>query len=56
MEWSLTGPPEEARAYVDATSQPDFCHIMNQQKFDYTTYVRGLEEWRGKVSDYEPKV
>lgn len=25
MEWSLNGPPEEAKAYIDATSTPDYC-------------------------------
>lgn len=56
MEWSLTGPPNEAKPYVEALSTPDFYHIMNGQRLSYDVYVKGIEEWRVKVSNYEPMV
>jgi hypothetical protein len=56
MEWSLTGPPEGAKAYTEATALPTFCHYMNGEKFDYDAYIQGLAEWRGKCSEYKPKV
>ncbi|KAM7189136.1 hypothetical protein V8F33_010257 [Rhypophila sp. PSN 637] len=56
MKWSLTGPPNEAKDYVEATVMPTFYHVMNSQKLSYDTYIKGIEEWRGKTSDYEPQV
>lgn len=56
MEWSLTGPPEEAKLYVEGTTTPTFYHIMNGQRLKYDDYVNGLVEWRAKVSDYKPIV
>lgn len=56
MTWSLTGPPGESTAYAEATSMPTFYHIMNGQRLEYDAYVRGIDEWRGKISDYEPVV
>lgn len=56
MEWSLTGPPGESKAYADGTSLRTFYHIMNGQRSDYDAYVNGLDEWRGKISDYKPVV
>ncbi|KAJ7775158.1 hypothetical protein B0H16DRAFT_87577 [Mycena metata] len=56
MTWSLTGPPEESKLYADATVTPSFYQVMNGQKFDYGVYVKGIEEWRGKISDYKPVV
>ncbi|CAI6332779.1 unnamed protein product [Periconia digitata] len=57
VQWNgaSQGHRKRREHYVDATSQPDFCHIVNQQKLDYTSYLKGLEEWRGKVSEYKPK-
>lgn len=54
MKWSLTGPAEESNLYVEATATPTFYHIMNGKRLDYNTYLKGLEEWRAKISDYEP--
>lgn len=56
MKWSLTGPPQEAKAYVEALSTPTFYHIMNGQRLSYDVYLKGIEEWRGKISDYVPVV
>lgn len=56
MKWSLSGPPQEANAYVEALSNPGFYKIMNGQRLPYDVYLKGIEEWRGKISDYEPVV
>ena len=56
MEWSLTGPPDDAKNYAEATATPNFYHIMNSQRLDYGPYVDSLIEWRGKVSEYKPVV
>jgi hypothetical protein len=56
MEWSLTGPPEETKAYVEATVLPTFHHIMNGHKLEYDAYIQGIVDWRAKVSDYKPKL
>ncbi|OTA70055.1 hypothetical protein K449DRAFT_459870 [Hypoxylon sp. EC38] len=56
MEWSLKGNPDEAISYVESTSLPTFYHIMNGQRLDYDTYLKGIVDWRGKVSDYKPVV
>lgn len=56
MKWSLTGPPGESKAYADATSTPGFYHVMNGQRSDLDAYVKGIDEWRAKISDYEPVV
>lgn len=57
MEWSLTGPPSEAAAYVQATTTPTFYHVMNDVRTDdLELYTKGIAEWRGKVGAYEPVV
>lgn len=56
MQWSLTGPPEETAKYVEATATPGFYHLVNGTRISYDAYVKGIEEWRGKVSHYEPVV
>lgn len=56
MKWSLTGPPEETKAYVEATTLPTFYQVMNGQNIQLDVYVKGIEEWRSKISEYEPKV
>ncbi|KAJ0119997.1 hypothetical protein J7T55_000848 [Diaporthe amygdali] len=56
MEWSLTGPPNETKLYTEALSTPDFFQIMNGQRISYDAYVKGIEEWRAKVSAYKPEV
>ncbi|KAI0857237.1 hypothetical protein F4860DRAFT_490407 [Xylaria cubensis] len=56
MKWSLTGPPEESIRYAEATSTPTFYHVMNGQRSSLDTYVKGIEEWRSKISEYEPVV
>jgi hypothetical protein len=56
MKISLTGPPEEARAYAEATSVPTFYHIMNGKRIEYPEYVKLIEEWRSKSADYNPKM
>lgn len=56
MKWALTGPPHEAKAYVEALSTPSFYQIMNGQNLSYDVYLKGIEEWRGKISEYNPVV
>ncbi|KAI1386601.1 uncharacterized protein F4822DRAFT_431471 [Hypoxylon trugodes] len=56
MEWSLQGNPEEAKSYAEATSLPTFYHQMNGRRLAYDDYVKGIVEWRGKVSEYKPVV
>lgn len=56
MEWSLIGPPEEAKLYVEGTTLPTFHHIFNGQRLGYDAYVESLVEWRAKISDYKPVV
>jgi hypothetical protein len=56
MQWSLTGPANETSAYAEATVVPTFYHVMNGQRLEYDAYVKGIEEWREKVSEYKPKV
>jgi hypothetical protein len=54
MKVSLTGPPEEAKAYVEATSVPTFYHIMNGKRLEYPEEVKLIEEWRAKSSEWKP--
>jgi hypothetical protein len=56
MQWSLTGPPEETKAYVEATVLPSFYQTMNGHKLEYEIYTKGIEEWRAKGTDYKPRV
>ncbi|KIW00380.1 uncharacterized protein PV09_08090 [Verruconis gallopava] len=56
MQWSLSGKPEDAKLYAEATGTPDFCHIMNGQKLEGDSYVQGIAEWRAKSSEYHPVV
>lgn len=54
MELSLTGPPNEARQFVEALSTPAFYQILNGQLLSYDAYVKHIEEMRSKVGDYKP--
>lgn len=56
MKWSLTGAPEDTKLYVEATVMPNFYQVMNGQHLTGDTYTKGIEEWRAKISDYEPVV
>lgn len=56
MKWALTGPPEEAKQYAEGTATSSFYHVMNGQHSPYDAWVKGIAEWRAKISDYEPKV
>lgn len=56
MEWSLTGPPEDAKLYSEATTTSTFYQIMNDHRIAYDDYVKGIAEWRAKISDYKPTV
>lgn len=56
MEWSLTGPPEESNLYAEGTALPGFYHIMNGQRLSMGVFIKGIEEWRAKISDYKPHV
>lgn len=56
MEESLAGPPEDSKQYAESTAMPDFYHVMNGQLSKGDDYVKGLAEWRGKISEYKPIV
>ena len=56
MKWSLTGPPEEAVKYAEATVIPTFYQVNNGKRIPYDDYVKHIAELRGKVSNYEPKL
>ncbi|KAJ3567875.1 hypothetical protein NPX13_g6621 [Xylaria arbuscula] len=56
MEWSLTGPPEEARQYAEATSVPTFYQVVNGKRLSFNEYVKGIEDWRAKIIDFKPVV
>jgi hypothetical protein len=56
MKWALTGPPEDSKLYAEATTTPNFYQVMNGQHLAYDVYIKGIVEWRAKISDYEPKV
>lgn len=81
MEWSLNGPPEEAKVYAEAIFTPDFCryfcprrilfvvsltsrllisysidHVMNGQRATIEESIKGIAEWRAKISEYKPVV
>jgi hypothetical protein len=56
MKWSLTGPPEDSKLYAEATSLPTYYQIMNGQRLSYDDFIKGLVEWRGKISEYKPVV
>jgi hypothetical protein len=56
MDWSLNGPPGKANEFAEATTLPTFYQVMNGQKLEYDVYVKGVDEWRAKISEYKPKV
>ena len=56
MEWSLTGRPEDAKQYVESTTVPTFYQVMNGKRIAYDDYVKGIVDWRGKVTDNKPVV
>ncbi|KAL1597900.1 hypothetical protein SLS60_008388 [Paraconiothyrium brasiliense] len=56
MKWALTGPPEEAKSYAEGTTTSNFYQIMNGRHVAYDVYIKGIAEWRAKISHYEPKV
>jgi hypothetical protein len=56
MEISLTGPPEDAKSYADATATNTFYHVFNGRKLDLKHFTDGIAEWRAKISDYKPVV
>ncbi len=56
MEESLNGRPEDAHQYAKRLSTPTFYQVMNGQHLSIDTYIEGIAEWRGKVSEYKPVV
>jgi hypothetical protein len=56
MEWSLTGPPEDGKNYVEATSIPSFYRVFNGEKMSYEKNLSDIEMWRGRSVKYYPKV
>ncbi|KAI1269073.1 hypothetical protein F5Y18DRAFT_373514 [Xylariaceae sp. FL1019] len=53
---SLLGPPEKAEEYGRLNATDNFYHIFNGERSDFNGWVKGIAEWRGKVSDYKPVV
>lgn len=56
IEWSLTGPPDEAKAFAEAVSTPDFYQVLNGHRLPYDEYVKHIEEMRAKVVEWKPIV
>lgn len=56
IEWSLTGPPDEAKAFAEAVSTPDFYQVLNGHRLPYDDYVKHIEEMRAKVVEWKPIV
>ncbi|CAG9954681.1 unnamed protein product [Clonostachys rosea f. rosea IK726] len=56
MEWSLSGDPNEAKAYAEALSTPNFYQVMNGKRLAFDTYVEDIAQWRAKASEYKPVV
>ncbi|OTA98606.1 hypothetical protein M426DRAFT_325846 [Hypoxylon sp. CI-4A] len=56
MEWALTGKPDEAKSYAEATTAPNFYQVVNGKRKEYDEYLQGIVEWRGKVNEYKPVV
>lgn len=54
MEWSLTGSPAEAKAFVEATVAPGFYQIANGEKRDYAAYIKHIEEQRAVTTEWKP--
>lgn len=55
LEWSLAGPPSEAKLFVEALSAPGFYLILDGNRLSYDDYVKHIEETRAKaVGDYKP--
>ncbi|KAF4460865.1 mitochondrial substrate carrier [Fusarium albosuccineum] len=51
MKWSLTGTPEDAKLYAEATTAPGFYQIFNNKRLEYDEYVNNIAEWRAKISE-----
>ncbi|KAJ7868341.1 hypothetical protein B0H14DRAFT_3441263 [Mycena olivaceomarginata] len=47
---------QHSKLYAEATTTSSFYQVMNGQRLSYDVYVKGIEEWRVKVSDYDPVV
>lgn len=53
LNWSLNGPPEEARLYAEAITVPTFHEVLNGKELSYDDFVKGLAEWRKTITDYK---
>jgi hypothetical protein len=56
MELTLTGRPEDSVQYAEKTAMPTFYHLFNGQKLYWDNYIKGVAEWRSKISEYKPVV
>lgn len=56
MELSLTGLPSETKAFAESFVLPSFYQVINGKRIDYDAYIKDVQEWRGKISEYKPKV
>ncbi|KAJ6515607.1 hypothetical protein C8R45DRAFT_213493 [Mycena sanguinolenta] len=55
MAMSLSGTIS-GKEYAEATSTPTFYQIMNGNRLELDAYIKGIDEWRAKISDYKPVV
>ena len=51
MKASLT---EDAKWYAEATAAPNFYHIFNNKRLDHDEWVKSLDQWSGKIKEYDP--
>ncbi|XPS76095.1 hypothetical protein M3J09_008155 [Ascochyta lentis] len=51
-----TSSPEETKTYAEATVTPSFHHVFNGERLEYDAWFQSLENWRGKITNYDPKV
>ena len=56
MEVSLSGRPEDTHQYVEMLSTPTFYQVLNGQRLSYDIYLKGIAEWRAKISEWKPAV
>ncbi|KAI0443673.1 hypothetical protein F4803DRAFT_303899 [Xylaria telfairii] len=53
MEWSLTGPPEEAHVYAESILMPTFYHTNNGKRRPYNDFVNNIAGWRDMISQFK---
>ncbi|KZM20138.1 uncharacterized protein EKO05_0002800 [Ascochyta rabiei] len=51
-----TSSPEETEKYAEATVTSSFYHTFNGQRLERDAWYQSLENWRGKITHYDPNV